>query len=481
VDPDIDPSDLAAHRGPAWSIERSGSPTRSFDPCRRVGAIPDARVHQQRGGGRPHLHRPLGGDSRSPWCSTRPAWTRPRWRWCSGRRAGTRMRFNRSGDGSVDAGGHRDEGQVLPGPTGSRPGCCRGDLRHEEPQVAGAVYGRLRPALPGVLGGAGVVEGRHPCGTWSRIDVPPGERFGAGRCRGVGPGSGGGVRRGFGGSIGSRSPPTEAGPGGRRAEAAPQPDYWRLWRYGRWRSILRDRTRCSSGPSTNQGAVQTQASGPSASERGRPATIRSPSPAGASEATCSNRANSRSGAGGAFRVRSASPPHGHVFLRAAADPQSHRRDGSAPGNRAPGVSGIPSVPGGNEPEGLAVPDPHEHVHQQLPQTPAGATDGVDEEIADWYLYSKLAESGAEPSAEATVLDSLPDEEVQEALQSLPEQFRVAVLLADVEGFSYKEIADITGVPSVRSCPGCTEEERRWRSGWGSGPPTRTGSRIRGET
>ena len=78
--------------------------------------------------------------------------------------------------------------------------------------------------------------------------------------------------------------------------------------------------------------------------------------------------------------------------------------------------------------------------QREPQTVS------DEEIADWYLYSKLAESGAEPSAEATVLDSLPDEEVQEALQSLPEQFRVAVLLADVEGFSYKEIADITGVP-----------------------------------
>jgi len=78
--------------------------------------------------------------------------------------------------------------------------------------------------------------------------------------------------------------------------------------------------------------------------------------------------------------------------------------------------------------------------QREPQTVS------DEEISDWYLYSKLADSGAEPSAEATVLESLPDEEVQEALQSLPEQFRVAVLLADVEGFSYKEIADITGVP-----------------------------------
>jgi RNA polymerase sigma-70 factor (ECF subfamily) len=70
----------------------------------------------------------------------------------------------------------------------------------------------------------------------------------------------------------------------------------------------------------------------------------------------------------------------------------------------------------------------------------------DDEVEDWYLYSKMADEGLEPSAETSVIESLPDEDVQEALQSLPEQFRVAVLLADVEGFSYKEIADITGVP-----------------------------------
>jgi RNA polymerase sigma-70 factor, ECF subfamily len=70
----------------------------------------------------------------------------------------------------------------------------------------------------------------------------------------------------------------------------------------------------------------------------------------------------------------------------------------------------------------------------------------DDEVEDWYLYSKMSEEGLEPSAEATVLESLPDEDVQEALSSLPAQFRVAVLLADVEGFSYKEIAEITGVP-----------------------------------
>jgi RNA polymerase sigma-70 factor (ECF subfamily) len=78
--------------------------------------------------------------------------------------------------------------------------------------------------------------------------------------------------------------------------------------------------------------------------------------------------------------------------------------------------------------------------QREPQTVS------DDEIEDWYLYSRLAEDSAEPSAETSVIEALPDEDVQEALSSLPEQFRIAVLLADVEGFSYKEIAEITGVP-----------------------------------
>ena len=50
------------------------------------------------------------------------------------------------------------------------------------------------------------------------------------------------------------------------------------------------------------------------------------------------------------------------------------------------------------------------------------------------------------SAEAEALDRLADTDVVEALAALPEDFRMAVYLADVEGFSYKEIAEIMDTP-----------------------------------
>jgi RNA polymerase sigma-70 factor, ECF subfamily len=70
----------------------------------------------------------------------------------------------------------------------------------------------------------------------------------------------------------------------------------------------------------------------------------------------------------------------------------------------------------------------------------------EDDLDEWYLFDKLGESGVEPSAEAEVIRSMPDEDVQTALEALPEGFRLAVLLADVEGFSYKEIAEIMGIP-----------------------------------
>ena len=72
-----------------------------------------------------------------------------------------------------------------------------------------------------------------------------------------------------------------------------------------------------------------------------------------------------------------------------------------------------------------------------------------DDVEDLYLYRRLGgleAASAGRSAEEEVLDSFTDDEVKRALESLPDNFRMAVLLADVEGFSYKEIAEIMEVP-----------------------------------
>lgn len=73
-----------------------------------------------------------------------------------------------------------------------------------------------------------------------------------------------------------------------------------------------------------------------------------------------------------------------------------------------------------------------------------------EDVEDLYLYRRVGESTISGelgrSAEDELLEHFTEAELKQAIEALPEQFRLAVLLSDVEGFSYKEIADILDVP-----------------------------------
>jgi len=72
---------------------------------------------------------------------------------------------------------------------------------------------------------------------------------------------------------------------------------------------------------------------------------------------------------------------------------------------------------------------------------------MSEDIEDWQLHrAESHTSSGLKSAEMEALEHLPDNDVKAALQKLPEDFRLAVYLADVEGFPYKEIAEIMDTP-----------------------------------
>lgn len=73
--------------------------------------------------------------------------------------------------------------------------------------------------------------------------------------------------------------------------------------------------------------------------------------------------------------------------------------------------------------------------------------GTISDMEDWQLgEAESATAMSSRSAEAEAIDHLPDSAVKDALQSIPEDFRLAVYFADVEGFSYQEIADIMKTP-----------------------------------
>jgi RNA polymerase sigma-70 factor (ECF subfamily) len=72
-----------------------------------------------------------------------------------------------------------------------------------------------------------------------------------------------------------------------------------------------------------------------------------------------------------------------------------------------------------------------------------------DDVEELYLYRRIGGLEAASlgrSAEDELMDLFTDTQVKDAIDALPEQFRLAVLLADVDGFSYKEIAEILDVP-----------------------------------
>lgn len=70
-----------------------------------------------------------------------------------------------------------------------------------------------------------------------------------------------------------------------------------------------------------------------------------------------------------------------------------------------------------------------------------------DDVEDWQMAQAESHSSSGlRSAEVEALDQLPDSDIKAAMADLPEDFRLAVYYADVEGFSYKEIADIMGTP-----------------------------------
>jgi RNA polymerase sigma-70 factor (ECF subfamily) len=73
---------------------------------------------------------------------------------------------------------------------------------------------------------------------------------------------------------------------------------------------------------------------------------------------------------------------------------------------------------------------------------------ANNELEDWQVADAQSHTSDQgKSAEDEVLENLPDGDVKQAMAEIPEEFRMAVYYADVEGYSYKEIAEILGIPA----------------------------------
>ena len=121
-----------------------------------------------------------------------------------------------------------------------------------------------------------------------------------------------------------------------------------------------------------------------------------------------------------------------------------------PGPRRPGqgAAGQAPVRGGHQPQGLAPQDPQEHVHQSLPaQRPRAQPCSTGPTPTPWRTAgSARRRCAALATRRARCSGPVLEREIVAALDTVPEEFRLVVVLADVEEMSYREIADIVGCP-----------------------------------
>ena len=150
---------------------------------------------------------------------------------------------------------------------------------------------------------------------------------------------------------------------------------------------------------------------------------------------------------GALHGRSDAPHEPVVRRGPGHDPQPSRRGRPGPGDLPQGLPEVPPVQARHQHQAWLyriLTNTYITSYRKAQRSPKRAsTDTVE----DWQLADAAshAEVGLK-SAEVEALESLPSTQLREALDSLSEEHRMVVLMADVEGMSYKEIAEELGVP-----------------------------------